>query len=290
VDNLNHLEKFFTQEYSSGELLWHSLIEDPSLLNEPCNIILTIQQIIKRDCLSVLSRLEKVMWDIQDHATSEDMQGYLYFRPWILAQAQDQLRLIARCLVKLQDATTPKQTQGLNLFPRVYKEITEGDDLLMSKWLNLQSLVNNTRSVLSSQVSMLVGEQQLEEASAVTWLTELAFVFVPLGFATSFFGMQIKVSDFRTFEERHAEGLQGTTESNYSYRLAVDGNSSHGGRLFWTNPGEIKSGTSYQKDVREMDKKEEPSAIWISYTGFELFELDLGKPLSPIQLVLSDVT
>ena len=54
--------------------------------------------------------------------------------------------------------------------------------------------VERTFQSVASTMSILESKSAIAEAHSVGRLTELAFIFVPLSFVSSFFGMSVKVS------------------------------------------------------------------------------------------------
>ena len=61
-----------------------------------------------------------------------------------------------------------------------------------SKRLELR--IERSFQALMSTMSILESRNAVSQGESISKLTELAFIFIPLSFATSFFGMEIKVS------------------------------------------------------------------------------------------------
>ena len=59
---------------------------------------------------------------------------------------------------------------------------------------NTRAVVEHTNEFLRNTVSLLESRRAIAEAESVTKLTELAFFFIPLSFAASFFSMPLDVS------------------------------------------------------------------------------------------------
>ncbi|EPS43491.1 hypothetical protein H072_2519 [Dactylellina haptotyla CBS 200.50] len=64
---------------------------------------------------------------------------------------------------------------------RVQEEVTE-----------LREVLKETSAQISAQESIMEARKSVEQAESVTQLTRLAFIFIPLTFATSIFGMNIE--------------------------------------------------------------------------------------------------
>lgn len=77
-----------------------------------------------------------------------------------------------------------------------------GDDLDANKYTNdLLRLIDETLNqatetfnTLRTTLSIYESQQAIAQASAINRLTEMVFIFIPLSFSTSIFGMQVRVS------------------------------------------------------------------------------------------------
>lgn len=58
----------------------------------------------------------------------------------------------------------------------------------------LKDRTERTFGALMSSIAIVESQRAISQAESISRLTELAFLFIPLGFATSTFGMQIQVS------------------------------------------------------------------------------------------------
>jgi hypothetical protein len=70
--------------------------------------------------------------------------------------------------------------------------ITEVTQSLCRQIDNMMQRLQTASSSLTSNMALLDSRRSIAEAQAVTKLTELAFFFIPLGFAATLFGMQIE--------------------------------------------------------------------------------------------------
>lgn len=71
---------------------------------------------------------------------------------------------------------------------------------VLSRIESLKDRMEKTANSLVSTMSILESKRAISEAESVSRLTELAFFFIPLSFATSLFGMQIPVSTLNPFQ------------------------------------------------------------------------------------------
>lgn len=66
--------------------------------------------------------------------------------------------------------------------------------VLLSHVESLKDRTERTFGALMSSIAIVESQRAISQAESISRLTELAFLFIPLGFATSTFGMQIQVS------------------------------------------------------------------------------------------------
>lgn len=59
---------------------------------------------------------------------------------------------------------------------------------------SLKDRTERTFGALMSSMAIVESQRAISQAESISRLTELAFLFIPLGFATSTFGMQLQVS------------------------------------------------------------------------------------------------
>ena len=73
------------------------------------------------------------------------------------------------------------------------EEILSSYQILTDGLKEIESRVERSFHALMSSMSIIESQKAIVQGSAVARLTELAFVFIPLNFACTFFSMQIKV-------------------------------------------------------------------------------------------------
>lgn len=67
---------------------------------------------------------------------------------------------------------------------------------------SLKDRTERTFGALMSSMAIVESQRAISQAESISRLTELAFLFIPLGFAASFFGMQLQVSTYPGILER----------------------------------------------------------------------------------------
>lgn len=91
--------------------------------------------------------------------------------------------------VKQQEATKPGN------FSSSFNE-------LLNHVESLKDRTERTFGALMSSMAIVESQRAISQAESISRLTELAFLFIPLGFAASFFGMQLQVSTYSGTLER----------------------------------------------------------------------------------------
>jgi hypothetical protein len=75
-----------------------------------------------------------------------------------------------------------------------HAELIQLHYVLESGLLKMEQRVDRSFQAIMSSMSILESEKAIAQGVAITRLTELAFFFIPLSFAATFFSMQIKVT------------------------------------------------------------------------------------------------
>ncbi|KAF2113234.1 hypothetical protein BDV96DRAFT_601421 [Lophiotrema nucula] len=78
--------------------------------------------------------------------------------------------------------------EGIESLAQVYRALAEGIQ-------KIEQRVDRSFQAIMSSMSILESERAISQGTAVTRLTELAFVFIPLSFAATFFSMQVQEFD-----------------------------------------------------------------------------------------------
>ncbi|KAJ5919260.1 hypothetical protein N7466_010203 [Penicillium verhagenii] len=161
---------------------------------KPVGILGPLLEIIRRDTLTLLQHLRRVLdeveVDILDDTKMEDRLGL-----WrqIINRAQRELPELKASLGPLYEfmvevdppTTSPGRLAELGTSTRKYQLLPNDIDQMIER-------LKATSASLTSNMGLLESRRSIDEAHAVTRLTELAFIFIPLSFSTSVFGMQIE--------------------------------------------------------------------------------------------------
>lgn len=84
-------------------------------------------------------------------------------------------------------AVKQQETSGTNNFISSFGELLKHVE-------SLKDRTERTFGALMSSMAIVESQRAISQAESISRLTELAFLFIPLGFATSTFGMQLQVS------------------------------------------------------------------------------------------------
>ena len=159
----------------------------------PVSLSRLLFNIVKQDTLTLLKQLSRGLEEVEiglvDDAKMEDRLSV-----WVQAigSAQRELSglqasmepfiLFSTSLDPLNASTNSiPQPEVLSDFEELSKSITQMSDRLQ-----------RASALLTSNMGLLDSRRSINEAQAVSRLTELAFVFVPVSFASSIFGMQVE--------------------------------------------------------------------------------------------------
>ncbi|KAJ5201241.1 Mg2+ transporter protein CorA-like/Zinc transport protein ZntB [Penicillium cf. viridicatum] len=158
------------------------------------NLVNPIFRIIKQDTLTLLNQLRQVLDEIDieilDDTKMEDRLGL--WRQIInraqreLPELRSSMEPFTEFLINLHPLSSPMEIAAMGL------EITQD---IQELWKNIDHIIDRlqrTSASLTSNMGLLDSRRSIEEAHAVARLTELAFIFVPMSFAASVFGMQIE--------------------------------------------------------------------------------------------------
>lgn len=106
----------------------------------------------------------------------------------------DDSEKIRTTLVAVKQQETTKQQLG-GSFSSSLNE-------LLNHVESLKDRTERTFGALMSSMAIVESQRAISQAESISRLTELAFLFIPLGFAASFFGMQLQVSTYPGILER----------------------------------------------------------------------------------------
>ncbi|KAJ5776172.1 Mg2+ transporter protein CorA-like/Zinc transport protein ZntB [Penicillium nucicola] len=198
-----NLDQIFRNEEPTLEFL-ASLTRTRSTRDELCDALkpgaghislaFPLLQIICRDMFTLLKQLCQTLDEIDIEITDDTrMEDRLYLWRQIISRAQ-------RELPEFTASIKPLVAFVANIGPSGAHE--DGPENVSNGILDLKTLLEEIQRVLerlrvtsvslTSNMALLDSHRSIAEAHAVTRLTELAFIFIPLSFAATVFGMQIE--------------------------------------------------------------------------------------------------
>ncbi|CAG8896694.1 unnamed protein product [Penicillium egyptiacum] len=160
----------------------------------PLSLSKPLFQLINQDTMTLLNQLRQVLDEIDiemlDDAKMEDRLGL--WRQIInraqreLPELRSSLEPFIEFLIGLHPLSSSMELAAMRF------ELTQD---IHEVWKNIDHIIDRlqrTSGSLTSNMGLLDSRRSIDEAHAVARLTELAFIFVPLSFAASVFGMQIE--------------------------------------------------------------------------------------------------
>jgi hypothetical protein len=160
----------------------------------PVNLLDGMFEIISRDTGTLLRVLDQILSDMEVEILDDTkMEDRLALWRQLISKAE-------RELLELKTSTKSFLAFFGFKFPADTSAATSDDnpDIIRNVahlFLAIDQMLARLRhasSSLTSNMGLLDSRRSIDEAHAVTRLTELAFLFIPLSFASSIFGMQIQ--------------------------------------------------------------------------------------------------
>ncbi|KAF7593471.1 hypothetical protein BBP40_011477 [Aspergillus hancockii] len=162
--------------------------------DQSANLVGTLFEIIRQDTSTLLKFLHQVLSDMETDIIDDiKMEDRLVLWRQLITRAQRELvelKFSIKTFLGFFDAPHP-----IN----ISLHVTESGPTMMENALNLSQEMDqmlgrlqDTSASLTSNMGLLDSRRSIEEAHAVSRLTELAFIFIPLSFSTSVFGMQVQ--------------------------------------------------------------------------------------------------
>ncbi|KAJ5722883.1 hypothetical protein N7488_000918 [Penicillium malachiteum] len=190
---LAHLVDFgtsLTETKSTRDEFCDALESD---LSENIDLIFPLLKILCRDTFALLKHLRHTLDEIDiEILNDERMEDRLALWRQIIGRAQQELPEFAASIMLFVAFMARIDPNG------VYEEGHTNDpdgklDLkrLLRDVKKIRDRLRVTPSSLTSNMGLLDSRRSIDEAHAVTRLTESAFIFIPLSFAAYVFGMQV---------------------------------------------------------------------------------------------------
>jgi hypothetical protein len=197
------LDRVFQLPQSMAELE-EKLQETKSTKSEICgalgvqrgshSLARALTRIIKQDTMTLLNQLRQVLDEIDIEIIDDvKMEDRLSLWRNIINRAQRELPELRYSIEPFIEFLIKLHSPGSLLELAATKmEITQDRDELWKSIDRIIDRLQTTSTSLNSNMALLESRRSIDEAHAVARLTELAFIFIPMSFAASVFGMQIE--------------------------------------------------------------------------------------------------
>lgn len=158
------------------------------------NLAQLLFQIIYRDTLTLLEQLYRILDEIDvDMMDETKMEDRLVLWRQLINRAQRELPELKTSIGRFATFfTTVKSPYGSEQTADIQLSEMREFEQLSEDIARMTERLQKTSESLISNMSLLESRRSIDEAHAVTRLTELAFIFIPLSFSASIFGMQVE--------------------------------------------------------------------------------------------------
>ncbi|OQE92963.1 hypothetical protein PENNAL_c0006G04196 [Penicillium nalgiovense] len=161
---------------------------------ESLSLVKPLFRIIKQDTVTLLNQMRQILDEIDIEMLDDTkMEDRLSLWRQIINRAQRELPELRSSigpfiefLIGLQSITFSTELAAVRL------EVMQDKDKLWKDIDHIIGRLQRTSTSLTSNMGLLDSRRSIDEAHAVARLTELAFIFVPMSFAASVFGMQVE--------------------------------------------------------------------------------------------------
>ncbi|KAJ1711306.1 hypothetical protein NYO67_6554 [Aspergillus flavus] len=169
----------------------HHMVEKKTA---PVSLLDTLFEIIRQDTLTLLRVLNEILSDMEvDILDDTKMEDRLTLWRQLLTKAERELldliasikEFLAFFGITHPANTSPAASDESSDILRSVSDLFDQINQMLAR-------LRRASSSLTSNMGLLDSRRSIDEAHAVTRLTELAFIFIPLSFSTSVFGMQIE--------------------------------------------------------------------------------------------------
>ncbi|KAH7363873.1 hypothetical protein BKA65DRAFT_545787 [Rhexocercosporidium sp. MPI-PUGE-AT-0058] len=213
------LEKLRSQLFETRSTLstFNDYLEDGEYAEFETHFVLInpLFEIIQRDFLEFMKMLHNILDDInEDMLDDTKMEERLTRWRQILTRAQLELPEMKRSITGFFNFLPSQRSDNAVHNNPDLQKCLDGIDKMIQR---LQAV----SSSLTSNMALLDSRRSIAEAQSITRLTELAFLFIPLTFAATLFGMQI--DQFANPVPLSTFVILAITLSSFSYgvRLAI---------------------------------------------------------------------
>lgn len=187
--NLDTLQGDLDETRSTREELLHIMNRQPT----SARLADALFELIRHDTLTLLRVLHHILEDMEvDVLDDTKMEGRLPLWRQLISQAQmelPELKSSTRGFLAFFGIVGPENTSSpTTQDPAIEKNVSH----LFQEIDQMLARLRRASDSLTSNMGLLESRRSIDEAHAVTRLTELAFLFIPLSFSASIFGMQVE--------------------------------------------------------------------------------------------------
>ncbi|GIK07107.1 hypothetical protein Aspvir_002762 [Aspergillus viridinutans] len=183
------------QEELSETRSTRQAVEDiPGEHTAPVNVLDILFEIIGQDTSTLLRVLNQILSDMEvDILDDTKMEDRLALWRQLISKAERELlelKTSTKSFVAFFGFAFPADTAAATSDdnPGIIRNVAD----LFREIDQMLTRLRHASSSLTSNMGLLDSRRSIDEAHAVTRLTELAFLFIPLSFSASIFGMQIE--------------------------------------------------------------------------------------------------
>ncbi|KAF7122252.1 hypothetical protein CNMCM5793_000209 [Aspergillus hiratsukae] len=182
-DSLSILQEELNETRSTRQAMQHI---------EPVHPVDMLFDIIGQDTSTFLRVLNQILSDMEvDILDDTKMEDRLALWRELISKAERELlefKTSTKNLLAFFGFELPADTSAATADYEVVRNVTD----LFGEINQMLRRLQHASSSLTSNMGLLDSRRSIDEAHAVTRLTELAFLFIPLSFSSSIFGMQIE--------------------------------------------------------------------------------------------------
>ncbi|PKX95433.1 uncharacterized protein P174DRAFT_449850 [Aspergillus novofumigatus IBT 16806] len=189
-DSLSTLQEELNETRSTRQAM-HDIAGDNAA---PVHVLHILFQIIRQDTTTLLGVLNQILNDMEvDILDDTKMEDRLALWRELISKAERELlelKTSTKSFVAFFGFTFPADTSAATSEnkPGIIRNVAD----LFQEIDQMLTRLRHASTSLTSTMGLLDSRRSIDEAHAVTRLTELAFLFIPLSFSSSIFGMQVE--------------------------------------------------------------------------------------------------
>ncbi|KAF4230464.1 hypothetical protein CNMCM8980_002687 [Aspergillus fumigatiaffinis] len=189
-DSLSSLQEELNETRSTRQAM-HDIAGDNTA---PIHVLQILFQIIRQDTSTLLGVLNQILSDMEvDILDDTSMEDRLALWRQLISKAERELlelKTSTKGFVAFFGFSFPADTSAATSEdkPGIIRNVAD----LFQDIDQMLTRLRHASTSLTSNMGLLDSRRSIDEAHAVTRLTELAFLFIPLSFSSSIFGMQVE--------------------------------------------------------------------------------------------------